>query len=110
MATYQVFVERPSSRAPDALDRLASAMAERYGLPLDQLEPRLRAGRFRVKTNVDLATAEKFASDLEKLGAIVSVVDEKGVALARAKPAPAPAPAPATTKPASKDGPADQLK
>jgi hypothetical protein len=95
VATYQVFVERPSSKAPDALDRLAAAMAQRYGLPLDQLEPRLRAGRFRVKNNVDLDTAEKFAADLEKLGAIVSVVDANGVALARSKPTPTPTPAPA---------------
>ncbi len=99
MATYQVFVERPSSAAPDALERLARAMAERYGLPLHEMEPRLRAGRFRVKANVDGPTAERFAADLERLGAVVSVVDEQGAELARNRPGPAPAPRRATEPP-----------
>lgn len=99
-AGFQVFVERAASPAPDALERLAAAMAERYGLPRNELEPRLRAGRFRVKSNVDLETAEKFAADLEKLGAIVSVTDLDGVARTRAGAAPPPPrPKPVESKP-----------
>ena len=101
-AGFQVFVERAASPAPDALERLAAAMAERYGLPRNELEPRLRAGRFRVKSNVDRATAEKFAADLEKLGAIVSVTDLDGVALTRAgaaAAAPPPRAKPVDSKP-----------
>ena len=103
---YQVFVERPTSAGPDAIARLAAAMAERYGIARADLEPRLRAGRFRVKNNVDRETAEKFAADLEKLGAIVSIVDEQGASIARAKPS-APAPA---AKPAPKPAPAPAPK
>jgi hypothetical protein len=99
MPGYQVFVERPSSVGPDAIARLASAMAERYGIARADLEPRLRAGRFRVKGNVDLATAERFAADLEKLGAIVSVVDERGAPVKRPRPEPSAPPARPTPKP-----------
>jgi hypothetical protein len=102
MSTYQVFVDRPRDDAADAHARLATAMAARYGLPADELEPRLRAGRFRVKANVDRDTAEKFAVDLERLGAEVSIVDASGAPVARgAKPAaaPQPQPAPAPARP-----------
>ncbi len=87
MATYQVFVDRPRDASEGAHERLAAAMAARYGLPAADLEPRLRAGRFRVKANVDRETAEKFALDLERLGAEVSVIDDTGAAIPRGAPA-----------------------
>ncbi|MCE9574065.1 MAG: hypothetical protein K8W52_13045, partial [Deltaproteobacteria bacterium] len=93
MATYQVFVDRPRDASAGAHERLAGAMAARYGLQAADLEPRLRAGRFRVKANVDRETAEKFALDLERLGAEVSVIDDTGAVIDRAAPARPSAPA-----------------
>jgi hypothetical protein len=44
-------------------------------LPEAAIAQRLAAGRFRVKGNVDLDTARAFAADLERLGAVCSIVD-----------------------------------
>jgi hypothetical protein len=52
---------------------LADAMAQRYGLPADDLFARLSRGRFRVKANVDLPTAQTYQRDLEALGARVTL-------------------------------------
>lgn len=57
------------------MQQVSKAIAARYGLPLDAIIQRITAGRFRVKANVDLPTATKFATDLESLGAVCSVVE-----------------------------------
>ena len=54
---------------------LAKAIAARYKLPVDAIAQRMSAGRFRVKANIELDVATRFAADLETLGAICSVVD-----------------------------------
>lgn len=103
MATFHVFIERPREEGPEASARLAAAVADRYGIPQATLVQRLAAGRLRVKTGVDRATAETFAADLEKLGAVCAIVDvETNEAVAKPKPKPAPAPvlpAPVAAKP-----------
>src|SRR5262249_2809956 len=38
-------------------------------------------------SNVDADTAERFAADLERLGAVVSVIDDRGAPMARPHPA-----------------------
>lgn len=103
---FNVFIERARSAAPGAAAALADGIAARYGIPAAEVTRRLAVGRFRVKGNVDRATAETFAADLERLGAVVTVspVDAPVPAVPEPvslqtprvpKPAPAPAPAPA---------------
>jgi hypothetical protein len=93
-ATYQVFIERARDGSPEGTARVAQAIAARYGFPAGSLEARLAAGRFRVKSNIDLATAERFAADLERLGAECVVIDGRGVPVSRGRtPSSAPPPA-----------------
>lgn len=70
-----VYVEGSRDTSAAGVKRLASLIAARYGLAAADLEKRLVAGRFRVKANVDAATARAFASDLEALGALCSIVE-----------------------------------
>lgn len=69
--SYDVFIER--AQDPAATAQVASAIADRYGMPEEAIARRMAAGRFRVKANVDLETAKKFAADLERLGAVCTV-------------------------------------
>lgn len=59
----------------------------------------MAAGRFRVKTGIDHATAERLVMDLESLGASCVIAEESSQALAppaaAQKPASSPAPSPA---------------
>src|SRR4051794_2083801 len=48
-------------------------MAARYGVPADEIYTRLSKGRFRVKANVDKATADEYARDLQAVGARVAI-------------------------------------
>jgi hypothetical protein len=73
MATFNVFVEGPVGSM--GLPELANAMSQRYGLPAVELVTRLQRGRFRVKSNLDAPTAERYRRDLEAIGAIVVVED-----------------------------------
>jgi hypothetical protein len=70
---FHVYVEGVTESGPDAVRRLADAMASRYGLPAGEVQARLSRGRFRVKANVDQATADRYARDLETIGARVRV-------------------------------------
>lgn len=75
MAMFNVFVEGAVDDSPTALPELAEAMAQRYGLPAAELVARLKRGRFRVKSKVDAATAERYRQDLVSIGARVVVED-----------------------------------
>jgi hypothetical protein len=66
---FHVFVEGAKDASPGGLQKLADAIAAHYGLPAADLRARLAAGRFRVKGNVDRATADRYVRDLEGLGA-----------------------------------------
>jgi hypothetical protein len=55
---FHVYVEGAVDPSPDALKKLAEIMASRYGLPIADVTARLAKGRFRVKANVDRATAD----------------------------------------------------
>lgn len=70
---FHVFVEGPADASPAATAQLAAAMARHYGLPEADLRARLERGRFRVKANVDRATAATYQRDLEALGARVVI-------------------------------------
>jgi len=73
MALFHVYVEGPTDPSPDAHKRLAEIMASRYGLPLADVQTRLAKGRFRVKANVDRATADVYLRDLGAVGAKVVI-------------------------------------
>lgn len=75
---FQVFIERPRDPSPEGIRALAQAVAERFGVPAEELIGRLRKGRFRVKANLDDMRARRFMELLETLGALCSVVDERG--------------------------------
>ena len=95
MATFNVFVEGAIDDGPMALAELAEAMGERYGLAPRELVARLQRGRFRVKSNVDAATAERYKHDLEAIGARVLIED------AALSPRPTPVAGMAAVRPSS---------
>lgn len=69
--TFHVYVEGPVDRSPDSIERLATAISQKFGLPAPDLVKRMSAGRFRVKANVDRATAETYERALTEVGARV---------------------------------------
>lgn len=73
MTSFQVFVEGPADPSPGGLEKLAAAMESRYGLAAAELIVRMQKGRFRVKANIDRATADAYLRDLTKIGAIARV-------------------------------------
>jgi hypothetical protein len=80
-APYQVFVDGARDRSPQAIDKLATAIGARYGLSPTDLVTRLTRGRFKVKAGVDRDTAEQYARDLERLGALCTIVGADGKTL-----------------------------
>jgi serine/threonine-protein kinase len=73
---YHVFIERAQDDSPAGIEQLAKAIAERYGLPGRGLAQRLAVGRYRIRDNLDRATATQAAVDLESLGAVCTVEAE----------------------------------
>ncbi len=78
MATFHVYVEGARDSSPDAVRTLAQAISTRFGLPAADLLSRLTAGRFRVKANVDKATADTYKRALEDVGARVTIEESDG--------------------------------
>lgn len=78
-ARYNVFIDG-ARQGPAGNAALARAIAARYGIPAADLEQRFAAGRFRVKGNVDRATADSYVADLSSLGAVCSVEPSAGAA------------------------------
>lgn len=74
MGLFHVYVEAPD-RSPQTIAKLAATIGKKYGVPVADLEKRLVAGRFRVKANVDRATADSYAQALADSGAIVKIED-----------------------------------
>jgi len=66
---FHVFVEGAADGTAEGTQRLAEAIASHYGLLAADMLARLRSGRFRVKGNVDRATADSYVRDLQALGA-----------------------------------------
>lgn len=73
--SYHVVLKGRRGDAPGDLDSLAQAISKRYGVPAAAIVQRLRAGAFRVKSNVDLETARRYAGDLAALGGDCVVLD-----------------------------------
>jgi hypothetical protein len=81
--SHQVFIERCRDSDPKAAESLARAIASRYGVDPKQILGRLGTGRFRVKANLDLASARRFMEYLESEGALCTIVDDGGDIVAR---------------------------
>ena len=75
---YYVYVEGAQVAGPDANRDLSQAIAKRYGLDAQGLCSRLDAGRFCVKSDVELNVAQSFAKDLASLGARCNILDRDG--------------------------------
>jgi hypothetical protein len=95
---FHVFIEGAKDSSPAGVQRLAEAIAKHYGLAAADLKPRIASGKFRVKGNVDRATADKYARDLDILGARC-VIEEASAGNSRPTPLPFPAVRPATPLP-----------
>jgi len=71
------------------------AISKKFGLPVPDLVKRMTAGRFRVKANIDAATADAYARSLEEVGARVKVEEAHptppSVPVVAAPPPPVPA-------------------
>lgn len=98
MAAYHVFVDGAGDPTPAGQERLATAIATHYGMPVDAVRARIASGRFRVKGNCDRATADSYVRDLTQLGARVSVEEATSANVAKT-PLPFPATRPAQTTP-----------
>jgi hypothetical protein len=110
MATFHVYVEGPVEKSPAAVQRLAVAIAAKYGLPAADLVTRLSKGRFRVKANIDRATADTYAHALEQVGARVTIEEAhptQPVAVTRAAATPSVPPATAARASSSSLPPAN---
>src|SRR5207253_669439 len=106
---FHVYVDGVTGTAPDAARELSETMSARYGLPAAELHARLSRGRFRVKANVDQATAHAYARALEAIGARVCIepAQHTGRLATSAHPASgqpdsAPAEHPASPKPTTR--------
>jgi hypothetical protein len=74
---FHVYVDGVTGTGPEARRRVADIMSARYGLPAAELYARLGKGRFRVKANVDHATAHAYARDLEAVGVRVDIEEAR---------------------------------
>src|SRR5262245_46580011 len=85
MAVFHVFVEGATN---------ADALGARLGISGADVRARLQKGRFRIKANVDRATADKYARELVAVGARCAIEEAKpefqsGLAAAFSPQAPA---------------------
>jgi hypothetical protein len=96
---YHVFIQGP--QLAGNMPAVAKAIAGRYGLDATAIVQRVARGPIRVKNNVDLATAERFAGDLRGLGAVCAIVDATTGETLAETPAAAP---PAAARPAPRPG------
>lgn len=96
MAAFHVFVEGPTDNSPSGVARLAEAIGSHYGIPSADLQTRLLKGRVRVKANTDRETADVYARDLERLGAICTIEEANAENSQRTTPLPFPVARPAT--------------
>src|SRR5688500_12967597 len=69
MGSFQVYIDGTVERTPDAMHRVAEAIASKLGTSSQDLVVRMTKGRTMVKSNLDRAAAEALARSLEQLGA-----------------------------------------
>jgi len=78
MGGYNVFIEGAAEPSAEGITRAATAIGARFGMPAEAIAQRMKQGRFRAKSNLELAAATKFAKQLGQLGAVCSVEDAAG--------------------------------
>jgi hypothetical protein len=105
MALFHVYVEGPVDPTPQAAAKLAEVMASRYGLTAADVTARLAKGRFRVKANVDRATADVYEKDLRAVGAKVKIEEARAQTSPSIQPATARTPTPPAGTPQRKSQP-----
>lgn len=86
---YHVFIEGSHDPSPGARERLASTLAQRYGLPPAVIAQRLAEGRFCAWASVDLPTARRLGGELESIGARYTIAEEGAGPVATTMLAPA---------------------
>lgn len=80
---FDVFIESAPGATPTEIAQLAQGISARYGVPSERVLSLLGRGRFRVKANVDQATAAQFVAELAGLGATCTVLESPAPALPR---------------------------
>ncbi|MBK9072206.1 MAG: hypothetical protein IPL79_14590 [Myxococcales bacterium] len=98
MAAFHLFIEGVATTPGTDATQVAAAVGARFGIDGSEIARRLAAGRFRVKGNVDYATACSFRIELERLGVRCAIIDAATDAVVTAPPLPASM---ATAKPAA---------
>jgi hypothetical protein len=88
---YHVFIEGSNDPSPGARERLASTLAQRYGLPPAVISQRLAEGRFCAWASIDLPTARRLGGELESFGARYTLTEENAGPVATTVLAPATA-------------------
>ncbi|HUS64321.1 MAG TPA: hypothetical protein VMZ28_07245 [Kofleriaceae bacterium] len=86
---YHVFIEGSHDPSPGARERLASTLAQRYGLPPTVIAQRLAEGRFCAWASIDLPTARRLGGELESIGARYTITEEGAGPVATTQLAPA---------------------
>lgn len=89
MAAFHLFIEGVATTPGTDATQVATAVGARFGIDGGEIARRLAAGRFRVKGNVDYATACSFRIELERLGVRCAIVDAATNAIVTAPPPPA---------------------
>ena len=84
--TVDVVLVRAKSPVPGATETLAQAIGNHYGVPAQTILAKLAQGSFSVKSQTDIATARRYRSDLEALGAVCELRDSQTGALLAAEP------------------------
>jgi hypothetical protein len=83
MGSFQVYIDGTVERTPDAVHRVAEAVASKLGISSQDLVVRLAKGRTLVKSNLERPAADALARALEQLGARVSIESGPGAGAAR---------------------------
>ena len=73
---YHVFIEGCRDATPGGVERLASALGQRYGMSPPAVIKRLQDGRFCARASLDQASARRLVAELETLGAHASMDGE----------------------------------
>jgi hypothetical protein len=74
---FNVFIERVRDATPAGHQRAAQGLAQRYGFPPDVVLARLNGGRFAAWNDLDYDTAKRCASEVEALGCVCAVVENR---------------------------------
>jgi len=75
VAFFDVYVERPRDDSAGGRSLLAHRIAQRFSLAPEAVMDLVSEGRFRVKARVAQDLAHRLGTELQDLGAVVSIVD-----------------------------------